>query len=156
MLYNKANGCLVDTNNRKEVLKYVDTMLLDRTVNTGCWPIELVDAKRKRQDNPSSNDDNPSSNNDNLEADVDIGRVEGGIRLYDALCYKDVRLLVVHDPNNSVQDVLAIEVKLSHYKGHNNRLKPTIFFFTEVDDPIFYAIMTANVVDHAATNAVRD
>ncbi|OAF63116.1 hypothetical protein VC83_00671 [Pseudogymnoascus destructans] len=193
MLYNKENGRLVDTNDRKEVLKYVDTLPPDRTVkskpvlgvddlllllnchwacdksvypteryrvqfalillllfSTGCQPAELVDAKRKQRDNPSSDDDNPSSNDDNPEADVDMGGVEGDIRLYDALCYEDVRLLVVHDPNNSVRDVLAMEVKLSHHKGHNNRPKPTIFFFTEVDDPIFCAIT------HFVTLALAD
>jgi hypothetical protein len=84
---------------------------------TGCRPAELVDAKRKRRDNPGSDDDD-------LEGDVDMGGVEGGTRLYDALCYEDVRLLVVHDPDNSVRDVLAMEVKLSHHKGHNKRPKP--------------------------------
>ncbi|KFY93086.1 hypothetical protein V500_03919 [Pseudogymnoascus sp. VKM F-4518 (FW-2643)] len=176
MLYNKENGRLIDTNDRKEVLKYVDTLPLDRTVKskpvlgvddlllllnchwardksvyrterqrvqyalillllfgTGCRPAELVDAKRKRRDNPGSNDED-------LEGDVDMGGVEGDTRLYDALCYEDVRLLVVHEPDNSVRDVLAMEVKLSHHKGHNKRPKPTIFFFTEVDDPIFCAI----------------
>jgi len=53
-----------------------------------------------------------------------MGRVEGDTRLFNALYYKDVRLLVVHSPNNSERDVLAIEVKLSHHKGHNKRLKP--------------------------------
>ncbi|KFY15461.1 hypothetical protein V491_05669 [Pseudogymnoascus sp. VKM F-3775] len=176
MLYNKENGRLIDTNDRKEVLKYIDTLPLDRTVKskpvlgvddlllllnchwacdksvyhierqrvrymlillllfgTGHRPIELVDAKRKRRDNPGSD-------NDDLEGDIDIGGVEGDTRLYNALYYEDIRLLVVHDPDNSVQDVLAIEVKLSHHKGHNKRPKPTIFFFTEVDDPIFCAI----------------
>ena len=84
---------------------------------TGCRPAELVDAKRKRRDNPGSDDED-------LEGDVDMGGVEGGTRLYDALCYEDVRLLVVHDPDNSVRDVLAMEVKLSHHKGHNKRPKP--------------------------------
>lgn len=65
-----------------------------------------------------------SSDEDDLQGDVDIDGVEGDTRLYDALCYKDVRLLAVYDPDNSERDVLAIEVKLSHYKGHNKRLKP--------------------------------
>ncbi len=84
---------------------------------TGCRPAELVDAKRKRRDNSSSGDNNP-------EDDVDMSGVEEDTRLYDALCYEDIRLLVVHDPDNSVRDVLAMEVKLSHHKGHNKRPKP--------------------------------
>jgi len=84
---------------------------------TGCRPAGLVDAKRKRRDIPSSDDDD-------LEGDVDMGGVGGDTRLYDALCYEDVRLLVVHSPDNSERDVLAMEVKLSHHKGHNKRPKP--------------------------------
>jgi len=84
---------------------------------TGCQPAELVDAKSKRRDNPGSDDDD-------LESDVDMGGVEGDSRRPDALCYKDVRLLVVHSPDNSERDVLAMEVKLSHHKGHNKRPKP--------------------------------
>jgi hypothetical protein len=84
---------------------------------TGCRPAELVDAKRKRRDNPGFDDGDH-------EGDVDMGGVEGGARLYDAICYEDIRLLVVHDPDNSVRDVLAMEVKLSHHKGHNKRPKP--------------------------------
>ncbi len=38
--------------------------------------------------------------------------------------YEDVRLLVVHSSDNSEGDVLAMEVKLSHHKGHNKRPKP--------------------------------
>ena len=92
-------------------------MILLLLFSTGCWPTELVNAKRKRRDNPSSNDDD-------LKSDVDIGGVEGDTRLFNALYYEDVRLLVVHSPNNSERDVLAMEVKLSHHKGHNKRLKP--------------------------------
>ncbi len=84
---------------------------------TGCWPAELVDAKRKRRDNPGSDDND-------LESDVDMGGVGGDTRLFDALCYEDVRLLVVHSPDNSKRDVLAMKVKLSHHKGHNKRPKP--------------------------------
>ncbi|ELR10087.1 hypothetical protein GMDG_04487 [Pseudogymnoascus destructans 20631-21] len=41
MLYNKENGRLIDTNDRKEVLKYVDTLPLDRTVKSK--PVLRVD-----------------------------------------------------------------------------------------------------------------
>ena len=92
-------------------------MILLLLFGTGCRPAELVDAKRKRRDIPSSDDDD-------LEGDVDMGGVGGDTRLYDALCYEDVRLLVVHSPDNSERDVLAMEVKLSHHKGHNKRPKP--------------------------------
>ncbi|ELR03309.1 hypothetical protein GMDG_06057 [Pseudogymnoascus destructans 20631-21] len=104
MLYNKENGRLMDSNDRKEVLKFIDTLGLDRTVKS-----------------------KPVFN----ERQEGILTVEGDARLFDALCYEDVRLLVVHSPNNSERDVLAMEVKLSHHKGHNKHPKLTIFFFTE-------------------------
>lgn len=52
--------------------------------------------------------------------------VEGDSRHLNVLYYKDVYLLVVHSPNNSKRDVLTIEVKLSHYKGHNKYPKPLV------------------------------
>ncbi len=45
----------------------------------GCRPAELVDSKRKRRDNPSSDDDD-------LESDVNMGGEEGDTRLFDAKC----------------------------------------------------------------------
>jgi hypothetical protein len=53
-----------------------------------------------------------------------MGGVEGDTRLFNALCYEDVRLLAVHSADSSEWDVLAMEVKLSHHKGHNKRPKP--------------------------------
>jgi hypothetical protein len=67
--------------------------------------------------------DNPNSNNNDFKGNVDISRVGGDTKLFDALYYKDVRLLVVYSLNNSEQDVLIIKVKLSYYKGHNKHLK---------------------------------
>ncbi|KAH9204271.1 hypothetical protein DL95DRAFT_319760, partial [Leptodontidium sp. 2 PMI_412] len=58
-----------------------------------------------------------------------------------------VRLLVVRNPVAGERDVLAMEVKLAHHKGakavsQRTHSLPyvTIFFFTEVDDPIFCPI----------------
>ncbi|KAH6704199.1 hypothetical protein BKA61DRAFT_560113 [Leptodontidium sp. MPI-SDFR-AT-0119] len=62
------------------------------------------------------------------------------IFLHQFHCYEDVRLLVVRNPIAGERDVLAMEVKLAHHKGAKRRPKPTIFFFTEVDDPIFCPI----------------
>lgn len=103
----------------------------------------------------SENDSNGSDN------DVAISDIETELRQFDALCYEDVRLLVVRNPVAGERDVLAIEVKLAHHKRAKRRPKPlvnepilyhmcskskltnynsTIFFFTEVDDPIFCPI----------------
>ncbi|KAG9228633.1 hypothetical protein BJ875DRAFT_489673 [Amylocarpus encephaloides] len=178
MLYNKENGRLVDTNDRKEVLKYVDTLPLDRTVKskpvlgvddlllllnchwardksvypterhrvqfalillllfgTGCRPAELVDAKMKRRDNPGSDDDNP-------EDDVNMSGEEEDTRLYDALCYEDIRLLVVYTIPTIARGMCSLW--RSNYLITKDTIsaqnRETIFFFTEVDDPIFCAI----------------
>ncbi|KAH6661772.1 FluG domain-containing protein [Halenospora varia] len=82
----------------------------------------------------SENDGNGSDD------DVAISDVKTELRQFDALCYEDVRLLVVRNPIAGERDVLAIEAKLAHHKGAKRRPKPTIFFFTKVDDPIFCPI----------------
>jgi hypothetical protein len=151
---------------------------------TGCRPAELVDAKKKKRrrpgfDNNETGADNVSDegfdddhdsavadlgsedNSDGSDDDVAMSGVETELRQFDALCYEDVRLLVVRNPVAGERDVLAIEVKLAHHKGAKRRPKPwvdeplpqnvcseseltgyysTIFFFTEVDDPIFCPI----------------
>ncbi|OAF59654.1 hypothetical protein VC83_03943 [Pseudogymnoascus destructans] len=146
MLYNKENGRLMDSNNRKEVLKFIDTLRLDRTVKSkpvlGLDDFLLLLNCHWAHDKSvyPTEQHRVHSDDDDLESDVDMGGVEGDTRLFDALCYEDVCLLVVHSPDNSERDVLTMEVKLSHHKGHNKRPKKTIFFFTEVDDPIFCAI----------------
>ena len=45
-------------------------------------------------------------------------------RQFDALCYEDVRLLVVRNPVAGERDVLAMEVKLAHHKGAKRKPKP--------------------------------
>lgn len=52
--------------------------------------------------------------------------VESEIRYFDALCYEDVRLLVVRSPESGARDVLAMEITLAHHKGHNRRPKPLV------------------------------
>lgn len=114
---------------------------------TGCRPAELVDAKKKRKDDTSSEDndlddddilaidksddgfsakgnkDFSSCNDDTLKGIATTSGVEEDIRHYNAICYKDVRLLVVRSPSSREQDVLAMEVTMAHYKGHKRRLK---------------------------------
>ncbi|TAQ88022.1 hypothetical protein B7494_g3637 [Chlorociboria aeruginascens] len=74
---------------------------------------------------------------------------ETKLRQFDALCYEDVRLLVR-------SSWLTI-------RGAKRRPKSTIFFFTEVDDPIFYhithlvslAIADAAIEESSLTSAER-
>ena len=61
---------------------------------------------------------------ENDDDDVAMSDVETELRKFDALCYEDVRLLVVRNPVAGERDVLAMEVKLAHHKGHTRRPKP--------------------------------
>lgn len=65
------------------------------------------------------NDNNNSSNEG-----VAISNAQMEVRQFNALCYEDVRLLVVRNPVAGEHDVLTMEVKLAHYKGAKRRLKP--------------------------------
>jgi hypothetical protein len=117
---------------------------------TGCRPAELVNAKKKRKDDVGFEDDDfevvddnnilsvdksddgfsaennkdHSGRDDALEGDIAVSGVEEDIRHYDAICYEDVRLLVVRSPGSEERDVLAMEVTMAHHKGHKRRPKP--------------------------------
>lgn len=104
---------------------------------TGCRPAELVDAKRKRKTPGSAPDPDDDSGGDGSELEMedvkshsiethespDATEDEQPERV-DALCYEDVRLLVVQNPDRGERDVLAMEVVLSHHKGYKRRPKP--------------------------------
>ena len=64
-------------------------------------------------DNGNYSDDNDSLSNFNKL-----------IRLYKAICYKDVRLQIVQNSKQGEQDLLAIKVTLFYYKGADKKPKP--------------------------------
>ncbi|CAG9951519.1 unnamed protein product [Clonostachys rosea f. rosea IK726] len=43
---------------------------------------------------------------------------------YKALCYEDIVLWIVQDPNKGERDLLTMEVYLRHHKGADNKPKP--------------------------------
>jgi hypothetical protein len=45
-------------------------------------------------------------------------------RKHKALCYEDIVLWIVQDPNGADRDVFAMEVFFRHHKGVNNKPKP--------------------------------
>ncbi|KAK6859008.1 hypothetical protein PG995_004861 [Apiospora arundinis] len=53
-----------------------------------------------------------------------------------ALCYEDIRLMVVRHPETG-QDIFSMAVKFIHHKGMDNNPKPTIFWFTMTRRLIF-------------------
>ncbi|KAJ3499717.1 hypothetical protein NLG97_g97 [Lecanicillium saksenae] len=71
-------------------------------------------------------------------------------RLYKALCYEDIILWIVRDPNGRGRDVLAMEVFFRHHKGVDNKPKPTSFVFRENPLPILCPI------SHILARAIRD
>lgn len=46
------------------------------------------------------------------------------VRKHKALCYEDIVLWLVQDPNGGDRDVLAMEVVFRHHKGAKNKRKP--------------------------------
>ncbi|KAK2591371.1 hypothetical protein QQS21_010948 [Conoideocrella luteorostrata] len=79
------------------------------------------------------------------------------IRMYKALCYEDIVLLIVQDPSHGDRDVLAMEVFFRYYQGADRKPKPyidsgtiTIFLFRETPLPILCP------VSHFSARAIRD
>ncbi|KID73429.1 uncharacterized protein G6M90_00g062530 [Metarhizium brunneum] len=72
------------------------------------------------------------------------------VRKHKALCYEDIVLWLVQDPNGGDRDVLAMEVMFRHHKGAKNKPKPTIFLFRENPLPILCPI------SHILARAIRD
>ncbi|KAK3938085.1 hypothetical protein QBC46DRAFT_460441 [Diplogelasinospora grovesii] len=104
---------------------------------TGCRPAEIVDnEKRKPKDGSweelyaykDDADDELSDEDARLLKEMLSAKTLGRGRLK-ALCYKDIQLMVVRHPVTG-EDVHAMAVKFTHHKGADNKLKPTIFFFT--------------------------
>jgi hypothetical protein len=91
-------------------------------------PIELVDARKKTKDNTSFSDNNNkdfnANNSNNFSAyNNNVFNNVNNVKHFNALCYKDVYLLLIQSFNKGEWDMLAIKVKIAYYKGHNRRLK---------------------------------
>jgi hypothetical protein len=61
---------------------------------------------------------------DDAVYDKDTGDYTKRKRRYKSLCYEDIRLWIVQNPTPGERDLLAIEIKLKHYKGANRKPKP--------------------------------
>ncbi|KAG8415724.1 hypothetical protein J3459_011848 [Metarhizium acridum] len=72
------------------------------------------------------------------------------IRKHKALCYQDIVLWIVQDPNGRGRDVLAMEVFFRCHKGVDRKPKPTVFLFRENPLPILCP------VTHFLAQAIRD
>jgi hypothetical protein len=56
-----------------------------------------------------------------FESNIIMSGIREDIRQFDAICYKDIRLLVVR---NSKRNILAIEVTIAYHKKYQRRPKP--------------------------------
>ncbi|UQC77442.1 FluG domain-containing protein, partial [Colletotrichum lupini] len=56
-----------------------------------------------------------------------------------ALYYKDILIIIIHYLVTG-RAVLIIAIKFIYYKGANNKLRPTIFFYILIRKLIFYTI----------------
>ncbi|KJK86879.1 hypothetical protein H633G_09276 [Metarhizium anisopliae BRIP 53284] len=72
------------------------------------------------------------------------------VRKHKALCYEDIVLWLVQDPNGGDRDVLAMEVMFRHHKGAKNKHKPTVFLFRE--NPLLIQCP----ISHILARAIRD
>ncbi|KAJ6436177.1 ribosomal protein s17 [Purpureocillium lavendulum] len=75
---------------------------------------------------------------------------EEPVRKHKALCYEDIVLWIVQDPNKAGRDVLAMEVRFRHHKGADKKPKPTVFLFRENPLPMLCPIA------HILARAIRD
>ncbi|OJD11662.1 hypothetical protein ACJ73_09496, partial [Blastomyces percursus] len=81
-----------------------------------------------------------------------------------ALCYKDIVLRVVPNPDQPDRHVLVMEVSLLFMKGKRNKSQPTIYIFHERDDNLalcpvshFLALALADdAFDAKGINSVED
>ena len=58
------------------------------------------------------------------DCDVDeFNKFEEAVQKTKALCYKNICLWIIKNPQKGEQDVLAMEVHLQHHKGVNKKPK---------------------------------
>jgi hypothetical protein len=127
-----ATGCrpaeLVDAKKKRRTPSLDDDETYADDVNDEGSDDAEVDADAEfgfDDDHDSAVADLGSENGDDgFDGDVAMSDVETELRQFDALCYEDVRLLVVRNPISGERDVLAMEVKMAHHKGHTRRPKP--------------------------------
>ncbi|OJD09861.1 hypothetical protein ACJ73_10049 [Blastomyces percursus] len=82
----------------------------------------------------------------------------------DALCYKDIVLRVIPNPDQPDRHVLVMEVSLMFMKGKRNKSQPTTYIFHERDDNLalcpvshFLALALADdAFDARGINSVED
>ncbi|KAM7210244.1 Protein of unknown function (DUF3435) domain containing protein [Rhypophila decipiens] len=125
----------------------------DVTEDTECDDNELDDDK---PDDDESYDDEIDDARGSQEVEEEPESLEetdefgDAIRKHKALCYEDITLWVVKNPNQGGRDVLAMEVYLRHHKGADRKPKPTMFLFRE------HPLAILCPISHILARAIRD
>jgi hypothetical protein len=123
-----GTGCrpaeLVDAKKKRKDTSFDDDDLDDNDLEAVDNDDPLVIDKSDDGFGAEDNMDFSGRESDTFEGDVAMSGVGEDVRQFDAICYEDVRLLVVHNPGSRERDVLAMEVTMAHHKGHKRRPKP--------------------------------
>jgi hypothetical protein len=101
-------------------------MVMITAAYTASRPGELVDAGRKRKkkipDQKKEGGYEPWDGLDDSDYD-DVGGEDEEKRCK-ALCYEDICLMLLRNPNRRDRDILAMEVRMTHHKGAERKPKP--------------------------------
>jgi Protein of unknown function (DUF3435) len=96
-------------------------------IYTGARPAELVDgelseAMQTKLRNWNLRGDEPVD----WEQEFGFAPMAEAEKRCKALCYEDITLMLVRDPDRGGRTTLAAEVLLSHHKGMDNKPKPSV------------------------------
>ena len=96
--------------------------------NNDNWDSGYESMDESGGDDPVYDNPDPSTNpNDTDYDDTNVGDASNLTRKYKALCYEDIRLWIVQNPNPGGRDLLAMEITLAHHKGADRKPKPYVF-----------------------------
>jgi Protein of unknown function (DUF3435) len=93
---------------------------------TASRPGELVDTGRKRKKKmPDRKKEEGYEPWDGLDdSDYNDNQGEDKEKRCKALCYEDICLMLLRNPDRRDRDVLAMEVRMTHHKGAERKPKP--------------------------------
>ncbi|KAI9864671.1 MAG: hypothetical protein M1813_003161 [Trichoglossum hirsutum] len=96
-------------------------MILITAAYTASGPGELVDAERKRKKKKKEEGYEPWDGLD--DPGYDDNRGGSGGKRCKVLCYKDICLMLLQNPDRRDRDVLAMEVRMAHHEGAERKSK---------------------------------
>jgi hypothetical protein len=97
----------------------------DHTYEDDNWDNDCESLNETKDDDPIYESPEPWVNPKNPDYD-DEDHENILIREYKALCYEDIRLWIVRNPNPGERDLLGMEITLAHHKGADRKPKPYV------------------------------